>query len=236
MRRRGPRPDPEGDARAAELERLLAEVPPSDPAPAAPPDVAALVAAELDRRARAEADAVAEAEFAMGRCPSGACACCGIEAVVAVDLEGRRSPGWRINPDGPDHVCLLCWVDLFADAWYATRDDRRVGAIRMLLDGPPIPLVALGNPAAFEGVPVWWREFPGAPPVQTRETAAELLGVHEVAYGDPVIPGLAKRAGFRWFYETGGDRQGRRRPSAELWAHLDIERMRRRAGLTQAIG
>jgi hypothetical protein len=300
--------------------------------------VAAVVQAELDRRRAAEAEAEAVAEYDIARCPTGACACCGLEASIVLDPQtGRRSPGWHTNPDGPGHVCEPCWRDLHEGAWFSTRDDRRVGAIRMLLGGPPIPLRAMSSPGEFAGVKVWHHEFPGAPPVGAEDrwrhvdrvrlaeqwqaiatphvdpspglkprttpcprcgvcrwradwrsdtyqgadtnwepvttgmrfteacavcgaepderpasagdpfvrstggrmsnseeadrTTAELLGVHEVAYGEPVIPGLAKRAGFRWFYETGGDRQGRRRPSAEPWAHLDIARMRRRAAL-----
>jgi hypothetical protein len=52
-RQRAARQAEAADARAAELDRILAD----DPAPASPPDVAAVVQAELDRRARAAAEA-----------------------------------------------------------------------------------------------------------------------------------------------------------------------------------
>jgi hypothetical protein len=57
--------------------------------------------------------------------------------------------------------------------------------------------------------------------------AATLLGVREPtdASNDP-IPGPALRSGFRWFWQT-----RRKRPNAVAWEHLDIAKMRRRAGL-----
>ena len=54
--------------------------------------------------------------------------------------------------------------------------------------------------------------------------AAQLLGVREAAYGRPVIPGLALQVGFRWFYETAGDRHGR--SNSEPWQHFNVRRAR----------
>jgi hypothetical protein len=327
-----------GNKRATEFERIVAGAQADldaiaamhrRPAPATSPpsDVAALaglVAAELDRREAERARADADASYDRGRAPNGEpCTACGIESCLVND-----TPGWRTDPE-PSHGywCEACWRDLHRDT--QTIADYRINAITQRL-GCTIPLRAMGDPTAFAGVRVFWREFPGAPPAVRPEqrwqhvdldslrrqweavanprvappdiprrttpcprcgvcrwradwrpttwqgppdyepvttgmrftescaacgaepddrpepareplidtnrgglapceadrVAAALLGVREVAYGERVIPGLALRVGFRWHYEHAGDRH--RRPSAEPWAHLDVERMRRR--------
>jgi hypothetical protein len=290
--------------------------------------IAAAVSAEIDRRERAAAEAQAEQEYAACRCPTGACAYCGLEAVMAVAPDGS-SPGSGWHPVGGGHVCEVCWGEFHGpDAMFSTDADRRVGVIRMLLGMVGrIPWRAVTEPGAFASLRVYWAEHPGAPPVTTladrfrhidrdrlrrdfdaicnprvdpppdikpRATpcprcgvvrwradfrsgqvgitevcagcgggpedrpqppaeprrhrlrqdwpvpgsaeadrmAATLLGVHEPTHGaSDRIPGLALRAGFRWYWQT-----KRRKPNPEPWDHLDLPRMRRKAGLTEAVG
>jgi hypothetical protein len=126
--------------------------------PLADVDVAAVVRAELARaeaeRTRAEADAL----YDRGRAPNGRpCTACGIESCLV-----NGAPGWHTDPEPTyGYWCAACWRDLHRDCQAVA--DYRVNAIVMLL-GCTIPLRAMGNPGAFAGVRVYWREHPGARP------------------------------------------------------------------------
>jgi hypothetical protein len=102
-----------------------------EPAPpaAAPPDIGAVVAAELSRQREAEAQAAADADFERHRHPTGSgCIFCGLGCLRVADRKMRQ----MLSLLGLEHS---------------------------------IPLPALGNPQAFEHIPVWWSEHPGAVPV-----------------------------------------------------------------------
>jgi hypothetical protein len=71
-------------------------------------------------------------------------------------------------------------------------------------------------------------------PCEADLVAARLLGVRDVAYGEPVVPGLALRVRFRWFYEHAGDRH--RPVNVEPWAHVDLVRMRRQLDQREPVG
>ena len=160
MNRRQRAAQRQADALAAELDSILADDP-----PAAPPDVAAVVAAELDRRAQAEAEAEAAADFERHRHPTGSgCIFCGLGCLRVATVDGGYTPGWHGNPDGGWH-CEACERDLFQMVG-DTRADRKMRVMLALLGlEHNIPLPALGNPQAFEHIPVWWSEHPGAAPV-----------------------------------------------------------------------
>jgi hypothetical protein len=136
------------------------------PAPVPPPpDVAALVAAELARHRQAEAAAIEAAEADRFACPTGACAYCALGAVRTPNAEGGFSPAWHTDPHG--HRCGICDGELFSRI-ADTDADRRVRVMLRLLGlEHSQPLRALGNPEAFAGIPVWHYEHRGAPPVWT---------------------------------------------------------------------
>jgi hypothetical protein len=136
------------------------------PAPAtlpSPPDVATLVAAELDRRAQA-AEA---ADLDRYRCPSGGgCCYCGAAAVAAVSVDGP-APGWHSDVHGSR--CEACDQELFSRIGDTDADRRIRVALRLLDLEHDQPLLAVGNPQAFAHIPVWFYEHPGAAPVWERE-------------------------------------------------------------------
>jgi hypothetical protein len=119
----------------------------------------------------------------------------------------RWRPDWRmITKEGPDWGPVTVgarWTESCAVCG-GEPDDRPEPAREPLLD------TNLGRLA----------------PCEADRVAAQLLGVRESAYGEPVVPGLALRVGFKWAYEVVGDRH--RQASTEPWDHADIDRMRRR--------
>jgi hypothetical protein len=123
------------------------------------PDVAALVAAEFDRRTQA-AEAVDLDRF---RCPSGGgCCYCGAAAVAAVSADGR-SPGWHSDVHG--YRCELCDQELHSRIADTDADRRVRVALKLLGLEHAQPLLAVGNPQRFAGIRVWFYEFPDAVPV-----------------------------------------------------------------------
>lgn len=123
------------------------------------PDVAALVARELDRRTAA-AEAADADRF---RCPTGACCYCGLGAVRTPSADGGFAPAWHSDPRG--HRCGLCDGELFSRIADTDADRRVRVALRLLGLEHSIPLLALGNPQLFADIRLWWFEHPGARPV-----------------------------------------------------------------------
>jgi hypothetical protein len=138
-----------------------------------PPDIAALVARELDARAQA----ATEAAYDAGKHPSGPCAYCGAESVVATDpTTGRQESGWC--PIGELVVCRLCHITFFEEFTW-----RHVGATPAELDamrkitlaqrvlglGTSLPWLAFVSPRLFAGLPIWWHEIGTRPATSEAE-------------------------------------------------------------------
>jgi hypothetical protein len=129
----------EFDQAIAEARATLDEIhalPSADPPTPAPKvgnalptsDVAAIVAAELDRRAAAERDAATAADAARYRCPTGGCWRCGVSEMQYTTGEPAD---WFPDGDGR-HLCPPC-KQISVDRPFLDDDERRLLDITMLL-------------------------------------------------------------------------------------------------------
>jgi hypothetical protein len=145
--------------RKAELDALAAEALASDdPRPPAP-TVEQLVAREVERQRRAEAEAAELAESARYAHPAGSgCAWCG-RAFAVLATETGPVPDWHQAPGGT--ICGHC-VDV-SDEAHGIVGEAKVTVARRLL-GVPIPLRAMGDSAAFETLTLFFAEHEGAEP------------------------------------------------------------------------
>jgi hypothetical protein len=144
-----------------EIHAMTAAVPRSSAVTDAP-NVAALVAREVERQRRAERVAVEAAEVERWRCPDarGGCWTCGLAFCRLLD----DSPGWTVTTSGAE--CVECWNErMIFDRVGDIEDDRRVRTIAHLLGEVGLPLRAVADPHAFRVVRVWFKEFPSAEPV-----------------------------------------------------------------------
>ena len=169
--------DADADRRRAEFDQAIAEArrdlddirPPARPPAAPASDIAVAVAAELDRRQRAEAEAAERAEVDRLACPDGrGCRRCGVSHAGQKQWTPGPSGGYAVSiepdweRDGDGWRCPGCTQDYFRMVTQ-TDSDRRIEAIFDRLGGS-IPFVAYAHPERFEHVPVWFSEHPDAEP------------------------------------------------------------------------
>jgi hypothetical protein len=144
---------PEG--RHAEVQRLIAEA--DQPAPV---DVEAAVRRVIAEQEAERAERRRQAHYDAGRSPSRTpCSHCGIESI-----EVASGQPWHIDPAG-GHYCALCDRRFYGAPGFMDAD-RRLSLIVEKL-GVGVPIRVLDNPQLVAGIPVWHREFPGAPPATT---------------------------------------------------------------------
>jgi hypothetical protein len=127
------------------------------------PDLSAVVAAELAKQRKAEAEAAATAKIEESRCPTGGCRYCGVGWATLIDpSKGTETPDWFAEAGG--HVCGSCHEERAGILFSIEADQKLVIVLRLIGRQHSQPLLAVGNPTLFAGLAVYWHEHPGAEP------------------------------------------------------------------------